>query len=565
MKSKISSSFQKFKAPLFIQSLVALVLAVPSVASAIEIKDTNYQPPSGAFYVSPTGKNSNSGRNPGSPWPLKKALASAPSGATIVFRGGTYRTSANIDKKLTLQAYPREKAWLKGSAVVSGWVSDGGKWRKDNWKYGFPRNMGKEYIDPKYPLAGNRDMVFVNGQALKQVGDRAKVGPGTFYVDYRGNKLYIGSNPRGKTVEATVLDTGLSIWKHSSKTAGTVIRGLGFAHYADRGLILGAPNVTLENNTFAWNGVYGVTTYQNPNSIMRGNTFSYNGRIGLGASYADRLLLENNTISHNNVERFAIKWAAGGTKITRSDGIIVRNNIVENNLSTGLWLDLAVTNAKVVHNIARNNDIIGIFFEISRGAIIASNVSHNNGIGIMVSNASNAKVYNNTLANNNRNLWVKETGRVPDQKLRAQGIDGKTRDNVIKNNILSNTNGGPFLEAENCATKQRSKIMISAADSNAYYRKSSRSPKTVASWSLGPSNCRAKYSSIAAFKSATGFEKRALWIDNTATNPFFVNAERGDYRLKSGSPAINHGEPLPKDVAAAIGVRAGARLNLGAK
>lgn len=562
MKAKISNSFQKFKAPLFIQSLVALVLAAPSVASAIEIKDTNYQPPNGAFYVSPTGKNSNSGKSPSSAWPLQKALSSAPAGATIVFRGGTYRTSGNFGKKLTLQAYPREKAWLKGSVVVSDWVADGGKWRKDNWKYGFPRNMGSEYLNPKYPLAGNRDMVYINGQALKQVGDKAKVGPGTFYVDYRGNKLYIGSNPRGKTVEATAIETGLTMWRAN----GSTIKGLGFAHYADRGLLVGAANVTLENNTFAWNGIQGVMTTGNANNIIRGNTFSYNGRGGLRASHADNLLLENNTISHNNIEHFAITWDANGAKITESDGVVARNNIVENNLSTGLWLDKAVTNAKVVHNIARNNDVIGIFFEISHKAIIASNVSHNNGIGIMVSNASNAKVYNNTLANNNRNLWIKDTKRVNTNRSEvARGVTGKTRDNVIKNNILSNTNGGPFLEAANCDTKERSTMMISAADSNAYYRKSSRSPKSVTSWSLGSSNCKVKYSSIAAFKSATGFEKRALWIDNTATNPFFVNAERGDYRLKSGSPAINHGEPLPADVAAAIGVKAGVRLNLGAK
>lgn len=556
----------KFTLPLCKNFLVAstllvVTLGIPNVASAIDIKKTNYKVPQNAIFVSPDGKNSNSGRSARSPITLAKALKSARPGTTIVLRGGTYRTSSKVGKKLTLQAYPGEKPWLKGSVVVEGWVADGGKWREDGWKYGFPRNMGREYIDPKHPLAGNRDMVFVNGQALKQVGDRSQVSPGTFYVDYRGNKLYIGSNPRGKTVEATARETGLTIWNAN----GSTIRGLGFAHYADKGIVLGAANVTLENNTFAWNGISGVTTYQNPNSTMRGNTFSYNGRTGLGANYADRLLLENNIISHNNVENFAITWAAGGAKITRSDGVIVRNNIIENNLSTGLWLDLAVTNAKVVHNIARHNKVIGIFFEISHKAIIASNLSHDNGIGIMVSNASGAKVYNNTMAGNNRNLWIKDTRRLnKDRKWLAKGVTGRTRDNVVKNNLFGNTAGGAFVEASNCDTKESSKAMIAAADSNGYYRSSPRAPKSVITWSLGSGNCKVKYPSLAGLKSATGFERRSLWIDGAAVNPFFVNAAREDYRLKKGSPAINHGEPLPRDVADAIGVRPGVRVNLGA-
>ena len=542
------------------QSLFILPLLVPQIASAIDIKKTNYKVPNNAIFVSPNGKDSNSGKSPRSPMTLAKALQSARPGSTIVLRGGTYRTSAKVGKKLTLQAYPGEKPWLKGSVVVKDWVADGGKWRKDGWQHNFPRNMGREYINPKYPLAGNRDMVYVNGQALKQVGSREQVSPGKFYVDYGRNQLYIGSNPRGKTVEATALESGLTIWNAN----GTNILGLGFAHYADNALALGAANATLENNTFAWNGIYGVMTNGNPNNIIRGNTFSYNGRAGLRASRAERLLLENNTISHNNIEQFAITWDGAGAKITESDGLVARRNIIEKNRSTGLWLDRAVTNAKVVHNIARHNDVIGIFFEMSHKAIIGSNVSHDNGIGIMVSNASNAKVYNNTMAGNKRNLWIKDTRRVAERKWFAKGVTGRTRDNVVKNNLFGNTAGGAFFEASNCDTKESSKAMIAAADSNGYYRSSPRSPKSVISWSLGSGQCKVKYPTLAGLKSATGFERRSLWIDGVAVNPFFVNPKREDYRLKKGSPAIGHGEPLPRDVADAVGVRVGVWVNLGA-
>jgi hypothetical protein len=90
---------------------------------------------------------------------------------------------------------------LKGSIEVTGWVADGSTWRKDSWNYAFAPSMGSEYIDPNYPMAGYRDMTYIDGVSLKQVGSKAAVVPGTFYVDYANNKLYIGNNPTGKTVE----------------------------------------------------------------------------------------------------------------------------------------------------------------------------------------------------------------------------------------------------------------------------------------------------------------------------------------------------------------------------
>jgi len=61
----------------------------------------------------------------------------------------------------------------------------------------------------------------------------------------------------------------------------------------------------------------------------------------------------------------------------------------------------------------------------------------------------------------------------------------------------------------------------------------------------GSGKCRIHFS-VAAFNSATGYEANALVIDNVATNPFFVDEANGDYRLKTGSPAIDGG-PLNPD------------------
>jgi parallel beta-helix repeat protein len=413
------------KGLLFVQNLFALPLAAngkdSTSTSTANIKDTNYPIPSGAYFVSPNGKDTNSGKNPASPWPIAKALKSAPSGATIVFRSGTYRkTKASIKKKLTLQPYPHEKVWLKGSVVVTGWVNEGGIWRKDRWTYSFPDNANSKHIDPKYPLAAYRDMVYINGVSLKQVASIPEVAPGTFYVDSAKKRLYIGDNPDGKTVEATAETEAFGIQKvKSSDPAGTVLRGLGFAHYADQAVSIDATRVTLEHNTFVWNGVQGVRLRIQSGGkssgksgkkgiasdvIVRGNTFSYNGQNGLRGGGAHRMLLEGNTITHNNIEHYAKTWGAAGIKFIRSDELIWRNNIVENNFATGMWIDVSSSKATVLNNTVRYNEGIGIHFELSHEATIACNVVDHNNVGIMIADSSSAQVYNNKLSNNKSKL-----------------------------------------------------------------------------------------------------------------------------------------------------------------
>lgn len=567
-----STSFQQLKGFLFTKALLALVLAAPGVAAANtgsasldDIKDTNYPIPAGAYYVAPDGKDTNAGDTPNSPMSVTKAVQSAPAGSTIVFRGGIYRNvEADITKKLTLQAYPHEKPLLKGSIEVTGWVADGDTWRKDGWNYAFAPNMGSEFVDPNHPMAGYRDMTYINGVALRQVGSKAAVVPGTFYVDYANNKLYIGNNPSGKTVEATVREIALDLKKNrNSNPSNTVVRGLGFAHYAENGIeLLKTPDVTIENNTFVWNGVRGIQFRQSTDAIVRGNTFSYNGMHGIRGGWAHNMLLENNTFSYNNIEHFSQVWSAAGIKVINTDGAVWRHNLFEHNIGSGMWLDESSTDATVVNNTIRFNEMMGVMFELSHKAIIANNVIHHNHVGVMIADSSNARVYNNTMSMNGSQVIVKDSRRKnTDPKEIASGARWITHSNVFKNNIFSNATGSSLLEASDCSTFQSSPSMIADINYNGYYDISSS--KGLIKWSLGRSNCSLKYPSLAAFKSASGFEQNGLFGGSSAVNPFFVNEANGDYRLKSGSPAIGGGQALPADIARAIGVESGRSVNLG--
>lgn len=420
-----------------VQGLFALSLAAPKVASAaVNVKDTNYPIPAGAYFVSPDGRDSNSCKSFNSPCSVKKAIAIAPSGKTIVFKNGIYRNGdININKKLTLQAYPHATPWLKGSVVVGGWVREGNKWRKDGWNYSF-RPLSSEVIDPKYPMARYLDMVYVNGVALKQVGSKAQVGPGKFYVDNARNKLYIGNNPAGKTVEGTAMKRAFAL---SGKGSSTIIRGLGFANFAEQAILVMADRVTLENNTSVWNGKSGINLTGAKNAVLRGNNIGYNAMAGIHANYANSLLLENNSISYNNIEQFRTNWSAAGIKITRTTGLTLRNNVFDNNLSTALWMDISVYKSTVVGNTIKNNKSIGVQHELSHLGTVTGNMIANNGAGLFVGDSSSIQARNNRIVNNRfkQPIVVKDSPRVNKNKAeRALGIMWINRNNVFVNNTF---------------------------------------------------------------------------------------------------------------------------------
>ncbi|UYZ63733.1 right-handed parallel beta-helix repeat-containing protein [Hymenobacter weizhouensis] len=558
----------------------------PPSAEQIGIKTTSYPVPTDgtARYVKPDGDDAQDGRTLATAWRTVSKALSAPVGSTIVLKGGTYRdlTGPNLNRRLTFQPAAGEQVWIKGSVQIPNaeWAVEGGRWVKTGWTTEFQRvSQGgrlapcPKCIDADHPEADYRDMVFVNGVRQQQVLRLQDLAAGTFYVDAAADKLYVGSDPRGKTVEATVASTALQTW--NAPAAGSVFRGLGFAHFAEMALVLAVNNLTVENCTFAWNGEGGGIGFPGGGSVLpednvvRGSTFTYNAQQGLGGAKAHRLLLEGNVFSHNNVELFARIWSAAGFKITNADGQVVRNNIIEDNDAHGAWLDVDTRNATVVGNVARRNTAFGIFFEISRGCLIAGNVCVGNGVGIGVANSSDARLYNNTLVSNNKALLIKEDNRTPTPGELAAGASYLTRRTVVKNNILADANSGILFDTYR-ACSDTAKAMITALDYNAYYRAAASQPATLVKWNVPQTsrNCHTFHAALPAFAGATGFEGKGFELSG-APNPFFVNPAAdgaGDYRLKGGSsnPAHRRGQPLPQDVARLLGVPAGVPVDLGA-
>jgi parallel beta-helix repeat protein len=548
------------------------------------VPDSNYAIPAGALYVDSThGADTNKGTLTAPFATLGHAITLAKAGATIVLRAGTYREALGIlRRKVTIQAYPHEQVWLSGGVVVNDWTQDlgdrpdGGVWEHAGWTTQFCQTcFDPRAIDPNYPNAGMPDMVFVNGQPLAQVASLAAVGPGTFYVDYSQQALYIGDDPTvtGTTVEAS---TQTYAMQFAAGASGSALRGVGIEQYASYwnftpipAMVItnGATNVTFDRDVFAYSASRGLTLY-GANSVVTNSLFIDNGYTGLHGNKADNVDVENNFVAGNNYEHF---WAgfspaasASGIKFTTTANAIIRNNIVQDNHANGIWFDVSSYNPTIVDNLTRGNERNGIYVEITAYGMVASNVSIDNGqAGIKLSGTTFVRVYNNTLADNlTYQLSVHDDGRVDtNPTFIAEGITWITASNQLMNNILAAPAAGsigPLLYTEDLDKPKihDASTMITAMDGNVYARSSSKLPTSIATWTRIPPTAIAHYANIKTLRAGTGYDTNSIEYIGYTTSPVFNNPSVGDYSLLPTSPAVGSGQPLPSDIAAAVGVPA---------
>lgn len=519
----------------------------------IGVPRTRYPVPAGALFAAPNGSETAPGTNRDKPTTLARAVAAAPAGGTIVLRGGDYRGLSNlkIERKMTLQAASGETAWIKGSVVVSGFAPDNGRWSVA-WDKKLT-HANKEDADKNNPLAMDTDMVFVAGKSQRQVATLDAVKPGTFFVDVAAHKLVLGDDPAGKIVEATVAETGIEV--KGKATWGTVIRGLGFAHYAERAVEAFTHELLLENNTFAWNAVRGLSLHDADN-VVRGNIFACNGLGGMAAVYTDRLLFEKNHVLFNNIEGFRATWSAAGTKMVIAKNMTLRNNLYEHNQAAALWLDISCLNTTVVNNVLRHNKGLGIFYELCHSGIVAFNVCEDNNVGLMLSDTSSVRVWNNTFLENNKAVVVKDTPRVNDGKPEGGFYKAKAEDlaagatwiatgNEFKNNLFGGGRNDKtvLFDAGPPAKGKGSVDMIRALAGNVYARTGPNPPRILLRWNTG--GTPTDFETLDAFRAANPGYERARAAGAAAALPADIRAA-----------AVAAGIKLP---AGSGGVRVGAR------
>jgi len=387
--------------------------ATPLQRGALPLGDAEYPIPAGAVYVSTTGVDTNGGTL-AAPKATINSAAAVTGATAIVLREGTYRQEAVLPhgRELIIQNYPGEAVWMCGSVVVTGWLQDGARWRRNNWTTNFNRTAA-DTVDPAFPLAPWPEQVWINGAALEQVGSLAEVGttvtevdaPGTFWYDTTNRVMWIGTTPFNKTVEIAVLQIAI----RTAQTPTTnppkfTLRGIGVKHYATSQASRGAVQIhgdlsLVENCHLHGNSSAGVFVNSAAECKIRLNTMEWNGQLGYRVFRGPLILVEQNWVYRNNRKRNASYGAAGGGKIdTDSLGAIVRNNYGEKNYGHCFWIDVYSHGSVFVGNEVVDNTLgAGCYAENMNGGIMCGNRVRGCVHGLLSSESGNQEIWNNTI------------------------------------------------------------------------------------------------------------------------------------------------------------------------
>jgi parallel beta-helix repeat protein len=552
-----------------------------AAAGSAEVGTTDYTVPVDAVFVAPNGSDTASGRRDAPVATISEAIRRAKNGGSVVVRGGTYHESVVVprQKKLTIQSYPDEEVWLDGSRKVTNWASSGAAWVSTGWTATFdssptyargkPENPtpGWQFVNPSHPMAAHPDQVFINGTALDQVGSRAAVKAGNFYVDYAADRLYIGSDPAGKTVKASDLVKAITV-----ASPGSVVRGLGVRNYSpsvpDMGAVsVAAKNVTLENIEIDDSATTGFSVFET-GATLRNITVARSGMLGGHASYADGMVADGLLFVDNNVESFNRAPVAGGFKVHRSRDVTISDSVFSKNAGNQLWFDESVYDMTVTGNDVLDGTGYGIVIEISDTATIADNLISRNALdGLFIHNSGNIAIWNNTLTANARNINIVQgsrqasnlstPGHDPRQKLPDPTMPWVSANISLANNVLADGTFKCVLCVEDYTHARSAAQMKVVSNGNVFKRTTVSSPAWAVVWSRGPGN-PATYNTLADFTRATGQDANSLALDGVGA---FGSTERFIASLVQSEKSV--ARPLPATVARLVGKSTGLQ-HLGA-
>ena len=319
----------------------------------------------------------------------------------------------------------------------TAWVASG------QTQEGTPRGTVADGIcRASQPRCGYPEELFVDDTRLLHVDSLAAGGPGKWFFDYAGDRIYIWDNPAGKIVEASVTPAAFT-----NSGTGVMIRNLVVEKYATPtqtgAVTLGRASI-IEDSEVRWNHAWGIRSMSQ--SVVRRSRAHHNGGVGLAGSGED-ILVEDSESSYNGAI-YNPHWESGGSKWAFTRNLVVRNNFSHHNFGPGLWTDIDNYFTLYEGNIVEDNEQSGIFHEISFDAVIRNNTSRRNGAarefpgwtegaGIAVTTSSNVEIYGNTLVDN----WQGITG-LDDHRVTRVGSGGWALTNlhVHHNTITTNVN-----------------------------------------------------------------------------------------------------------------------------
>ena len=357
-------------------------------------------------------------------------------------------------------------AIINGSIVLTSPTVDGSAWRydsvtarsSDHAHTGTSTDCDAGVSRCKYP-----EDLLIDNVVKRHVTSTGAVTTGTWFYDYAANKVYIGDDPTGKTVELTVAENAFK-----STANNVTITNLTIEKVA----VLAQFGAIEADGSSGWTVGHVEIRYAHGRGISLGDAarlhhsyIHHNFQMGIGGG-GDNTVVEENEIAYNRsaVVGIDIGWEAGGTKFAFTNNLIVRNNRVHHNDGLGLWTDISNRGCEIYGNRVDDNTWSGIMHEISGACIIRNNVIRRNGLthpnvaiggkkcfvpdsGIFVAAAANVEVYANYLEGNADGICGLQQDRSSDETFfgeatgtyRLRGLN--IHDNFIASAVASGTQG----------------------------------------------------------------------------------------------------------------------------
>jgi hypothetical protein len=512
----------------------------------------------GTVHVAPSGSDSNPGTSSAPFRTLSKAVQAAPSGSTIVLAAGVYRESVQVyGKALDIVGATGQKVVLDGARRLDGWREASNGWYVTGWNLDLTRTFG-DMIDPRVPMAAYPDQAFFDGQPLRQVARLGDLAAGTFFVDQAADRLYVGSDPSGHTVEASDLRWAI----YFNRAHGSSLRNVTVRRYASTAADMAAVraysnDMVVADSTFELNAYMGVSA-MGSNITFRNLVSQDNGYIGVHGHLAPQFTLRDSLVQRNNAAGFDAWHSGSGVKVTTSRVVNYWNNEVSDNKGPGLWVDLGVAFSSIVGNLVERNTFSGILVELSGKTVVADNVVLDSGqAGVWVLESNDVEVWNNALYRNDRDIWVEDGPRV-DPSANADAISELLRVSLRNNTMGQGRSGVQATLATDDWTEKRSSVdMKISSDWNAFWLPAG-TPTKLSRWARWPQSL-AISSTLDTHRSITGQDGRSTW-STAATNPYARNTAGYDLRTPT---SVTLGASATATVAAALGIEPGTRLPIG--
>ncbi len=328
---------------------------------------------------------------------IQAAVDESQAGTEFLIASGIHRMQA-IEPKDGNIFTGEDGAVLNGARLLTEFEQDGDLWFVTGQEQG--RERDRDVCQETRPRCNLPEDLFFDGEPLLHVASLDEVEPGTYYFDYEADTIYFADDPEGRTVE-----TSVAFAAFDGEASDVTIRNLTIEKYANLeqfGAVNGVDsdgwlveNVTVQDN-------HGTGVRIGNNMTVRDSRILRSGQLGIGG-LGDNVLVEGNEIAYNNVAGYRAGWEGGGSKFVRTLDLVVRDNLVHNNLGPGLWTDIDNRNTLYEDNVVINNRNAGIFHEISYDATIRNNTVMYNGnrlvwlweSQILVSSAGPVDVHDN--------------------------------------------------------------------------------------------------------------------------------------------------------------------------